>query len=178
MAITGTEGLTLKARGARILRAFGPCRATSTHGAPVESASMNPVIGDPRQPSESRWDSFWRRLIAWLIAGPLPQPPEIQKKLLHHNMRKKNTLVVVHLSMAVMASIAIVITGQIWAYVWLVAEIALGAIRLSIHLAFEKAEASGKNGNAIAPMIAGLVWTGVLAAGAYQCVESREWLLI
>jgi diguanylate cyclase (GGDEF)-like protein len=139
---------------------------------------MNPVIGDPRQPSESRWDSFWRRLIAWLIAGPVPEPPEIQKKLLHHNMRKKNTLVVVHLSMAVMASIAIVITGQIWAYVWLLAEIVLGAVRVSIHVAFEKAEASGKNGNAIAPMIAGLVWTGVLAAGAYQCIASGEWLLI
>ena len=139
---------------------------------------MNPVIGDPRQPSESRWDSFWRRLIAWLIAGPLPEPPEIQKKLLHHNMRKKNTLVVVHLSMAVMASIAIVVTGQIWAYVWLLAEIVLGAVRVSIHVAFEKAEASGKNGNAIAPMIAGLVWTGVLAAGAYQCIASGEWLLI
>jgi diguanylate cyclase len=93
-------------------------------------------------------------------------------------MRKKNTLVVVHLSMAVMASIAIVITGQIWAYVWLLAEIVLGAVRVSIHVAFEKAEASGKNGNAIAPMIAGLVWTGVLAAGAYQCIASGEWLLI
>ena len=139
---------------------------------------MNPAIGDPRQPSESRWDSLWRRLIAWVIAGPLPEPPEIQKKLLHHNMRKKNTLVVVHLSMAVMASIAIVITGQIWAYLWLLAEIALGAVRLSIHVAFEKAEASGKNGNAIAPMIAGLVWTAVLAAGAYQCIVSGEWLLI
>jgi GGDEF domain-containing protein len=113
-----------------------------------------------------------------MIAGPHPQPPEIQQKLLHHNMRKKNTLVVVHLSMAVMASIAIVITGQAWAYIWLLAEIVLGAVRLSIHVAFEKVEAEGKNGDAIAPMIAGLIWTSVLAAAAYQCIASGEWLLI
>jgi diguanylate cyclase (GGDEF)-like protein len=139
---------------------------------------MNPTIADPHRPAENRWDSFSRRLIAWVIAGPLPEPPEIQKKLLQHNMRKKNTLVVVHLSMAVMASIAIVITGQIWPYIWLLAEIVLGAVRLSLHVAFEKAEASGKNGNAIAPMIAGMVWTGVLSAAAYQCIASGEWLLI
>jgi diguanylate cyclase (GGDEF)-like protein len=143
-----------------------------------ESSPVNPALGDPRQQSESRWGSFSRRLIGWVIAGPLPQPPEIQKKLLQHNMRKKNTLVVVHLSMAVMATIAIVITGQAWAYVWLLAEIVLASIRLSIHVAFEKADANGGNGNAITPMIAGLVWTGVLAAGAYQCIASGEWLLI
>jgi diguanylate cyclase (GGDEF)-like protein len=139
---------------------------------------MNPVIGDPRRPTETGWGGFCRRLIAWMIAGPHPQPPEIQQKLLHHNMRKKNTLVVVHLSMAVMASIAIVITGQAWAYIWLLAEIVLGAVRLSIHVAFEKVEAEGKNGDAIAPMIAGLIWTSVLAAAAYQCIASGEWLLI
>jgi diguanylate cyclase len=139
---------------------------------------MNPVIGEPRRPSETGWGRFSRRSIAWIIGGPRPEPPEIQKKLLHHNMRKKNTLVVVHLSMAVMATIAIVITGQAWACLWLLAEIALGAIRFSIHVNFEKAEANGKDGDAIAPMVAGLVWTSVLAAAAYQCIASGEWLLI
>jgi diguanylate cyclase (GGDEF)-like protein len=80
--------------------------------------------------------------------------------------------------MAVMASIAIAVTEQTWAYVWLLAEVVLAAIRLSIHLAYEEAEASGKNGDAIAPIVAGLVWAGVLAAAAYQCVASGEWLLI
>jgi diguanylate cyclase (GGDEF)-like protein len=139
---------------------------------------MNPVTGDPHRQSEGRWDQFSRRVIAWLIAGPRPQPPEILKKLLHHNMRRKNTLIVVHLSITVMASIAIVITGQMWAYLWLLAEIILAAIRLSIHAAFEKAEADGKDGDAIAPMIAGLAWTVMLSAASYQCVASGEWLLI
>jgi diguanylate cyclase len=178
MAITDAEDLTLKAAGRAVLRPFK--RRGITWGAWTfcESAPMNPVIGDPRRRSETGWGGFSRRSIAWLIAGPRPEPPEIQKKLLHHNMRKKNTLVVVHLSMAMMATIAIFITGQSWAYVWLLAEIALGVIRILIHLRFENAEAQGKDGNAIAPMIAGLVWTGVLAAAAYQCVASGEWLLI
>jgi diguanylate cyclase (GGDEF)-like protein len=139
---------------------------------------MNPVIGDPRQQSETGWGSFSRRFIAWVIAGPRPEPPEIQKKLLQNSMRKKNTLVVVHLSMAVMASVAIGITEQAWAYAWLLAEVVLGGIRLSIHLAYEEAEAGGGDGNTIAPIVAGLVWASVLSAAAYQCVASGEWLLI
>jgi diguanylate cyclase (GGDEF)-like protein len=139
---------------------------------------MNPVIGDLRRRSETGWGRISRRSIAWLIAGPRPEPPEIQKKLLHNSMRKKNTLIVVHLSMAVMASIAIAITEQAWAYAWLLAEVVLGGFRLSIHLAYEKAEAHGRNGNAIAPIVAGLVWASVLSAAAYQCVASGEWLLI
>jgi diguanylate cyclase len=178
MAITDAEDLTLKAAGAAVLRPFKRRGITWQPWTFCESAPMNPVIGDPRRRSETGWGRFSRRSIAWLIAGPRFEPPEIQKKLLHHNMRKKNTLVVVHLSMAMMATIAIFITGQPWAYVWLLAEIALGVIRISIHVTFERAEAQGKDGNAIAPMIAGLVWTGVLAAAAYQCVASGEWLLI
>jgi diguanylate cyclase (GGDEF)-like protein len=143
-----------------------------------ESASMNPVIGDLRRRSETDRGSFWRRFIAWVVAGPRPEPPEIQNKLLHHSMRNKNTLVVVHLSMAVMASVAIAITEQAWAYAWLLAEVVLGGIRLSIHFAHKEAEASGKNGNVIAPIVTGLVWAGVLSAAAYQCVASGEWLLI
>src|SRR5580704_14616762 len=82
------------------------------------------------------WTRFSRRFIAWIIAGPRPQPADVQIKLLQSSMRKKNTLIVVHVSMAVMASIAIVITGQVWAYAWLLAEIVLGSIRLAIHVAF------------------------------------------
>jgi diguanylate cyclase (GGDEF)-like protein len=139
---------------------------------------MSSANDDQRQQPGNGWDRFWRRFIAWLIAGPRPQPDEIQKKLLRNSMRKKNTLVVVHLSMAVMASIAIILTGQVWAYAWLFADVVLGGIRLWIHAAYEKAEASGRSGNAIAPIVIGLVWASVLSAAAYQCVASGEWLLI
>jgi diguanylate cyclase (GGDEF)-like protein len=139
---------------------------------------MNPVSDNQRQKYRNAWSRFSRQFIKWVIAGPRPQSSDIQKKLLHNSMRKKNTLVVVHLSMAVMASIAIILTEQAWAYAWLLAEVALGAIRLSIHLAFERAEARGREGDAITPIIAGLVWASVLSAAAYQCVASGERVLI
>jgi diguanylate cyclase len=139
---------------------------------------MNPVHDDHTQQPETGWSRFWRQFAAWIIAGPYPQTCEIQKNLLHNSMKKKNALVVVHLSMAVMASIASVMTQQIWAYVWLVAEIVLGCIRLSIQIAYEKAEAGGSTGNATAPIFAGLIWASVFSAAAYQCVVSGEWLLI
>jgi diguanylate cyclase (GGDEF)-like protein len=139
---------------------------------------MKPVVGDERRQAESGLGGLSRRFIAWVIAGPRPEPREIQKKLLHNSMRKKNTLIAVHLSMAVMASVAFAITEQAWAYAWLLAEFFLGGIRLWIHFAYEEAEAGGKNGNAIAPIIVGLVWACVLSAAAYLCVASGEWLLI
>jgi len=129
-------------------------------------------------PPQTARTRFSRRFIAWIIAGPQPQPADVQKKLLHGSIRKKNTLIVVHLSMAVMASIAIFITDQVWAYAWLLAEFVLGSIRLAIHVAFERAEAGSRNGNAITPIVLGLVWASVLSAAAYQCVASGEWLLI
>jgi diguanylate cyclase (GGDEF)-like protein len=139
---------------------------------------MSSVSNDQRQQPGNGWDRLARRFLVWVTAGPRPQPGEIQKKLLRNSMRKKNTLVVVHLSMAVMASIAIVLTGQTWAYAWLIAELVLGGIRLSIHLVYEKTEASGRDGNVIAPIVVGLIWASVLSAAAYQCVASGEWLLI
>jgi diguanylate cyclase (GGDEF)-like protein len=137
---------------------------------------MIPARSDQRR--RSPWDRFSRRLISWLIAGPRPQPYDIQKKLLHSSLRKKNTLIVVHIAMVVMASIAIAITGQAWAYVWLLAEIIMAGIRLAAHIAFERAEAAGRRGNAIVLIMVGSAWACVLAAGTYQCVASGEWLLI
>ena len=139
---------------------------------------MSSVSNDQHQQPGNGRGRLARRFLVWVTAGPRPQPGEIQKKLLRNSMRKKNTLVVVHLSMAVMASIAIVLTGQAWAYAWLIAELVLGGIRLSIHLVYEKTEASGRDGNVIAPIVVGLIWASVLSAAAYQCVASGEWLLI
>jgi diguanylate cyclase len=164
--------------GTGILRSLHLCRAFRTSMTFGEKSPINSVVGRPRQASESGWRGLSQRLIAWVIAGPRPEPPEIQKRLLHHNMRKKNTLVVTHLSMAVVACVAIVFTGQIWAYLWLLAEFVFGAIRLATHVAFEKAEGQGENGNVIASMIARLVWTGALSAAACQCIVSGQWVLI
>lgn len=124
------------------------------------------------------WTRFSRGFIAWIIAGPRPQPADVQKKLLDSSVEKKRTLIVIHLSMAGAASTAIFVTGQLWSYAWLLAELVLGTIRLGIHIAFERAEAHHGGGNAIAPIMVGLVRAIVLSAAAYLCVASGEWLLI
>jgi diguanylate cyclase (GGDEF)-like protein len=140
---------------------------------------MNPVNDDRlSQPAEGRWGRALYRFTAWIVAGPRPQPGEIEQKLLHSSMTKKNTLIVVHLSMAVMAVIAIALTRQSWAYCWLLAEVGLGAVRLTMHIAYERAVARGQPGNATAPIFAGLVWASVLSAAATFCVVSGQWLLI
>ncbi len=103
---------------------------------------------------------------------------DIRIKLLHHSLTKKNTLVVIVFAMALVASVAVFITGQIWAWAWLLAEIFLGIVRISIQNAFARAEAAGRRGNAIAPIVAGLIWGAVLASATYRCVTSGEWILI
>jgi diguanylate cyclase len=142
-----------------------------------ESFSMNQISSDQRAP-ETRWSSYPHRLADWMVASPRPQPPEIQIKLLHHSLTKKNTLVVIIFAMALLASVAVAITGQIWAWAWLAAEIVLGVIRLWLQIAFTRAKAAGRPTNAIVPIVAGLIWASVLAAAAYQCVMSGELILI
>jgi diguanylate cyclase (GGDEF)-like protein len=139
---------------------------------------MSSASNNQRRQSGNGCHRLARRCIAWLTASPRPQPDDIQKKLLRNSMRNTNTLVVVHLSMAIMASLAIILTGQAWAYAWLIAELVLAGVRLATYVAYGKAETSGRSGNATAPIVVGLIWASVLSAAAYQCVASGEWLLI
>jgi diguanylate cyclase len=142
-----------------------------------ENFSMIQVSGDQGCP-DTRWSRYPHRFMDWIIAGPTPQPPEIQIKLLHHSLTKKNTLIVIILAMALLASVAVAITGQIWAWAWLFAEIVLGVIRISLQIAFTRAKLAGMPANTTAPIVAGSVWACILAAAAYQCVISGEWILI
>jgi diguanylate cyclase (GGDEF)-like protein len=128
--------------------------------------------------TEAGWNRFSRRVLNWLVSGPVPQPDDVQIQLLHHSLTKKTTLFVVIFAMSLLASVAVVITEQPWAYAWLIAEIIMGIVRVSIQMGFERAEAAGRNGNAIAAMAAGLAWGIVVAAASYQCVMSGEWILI
>jgi diguanylate cyclase (GGDEF)-like protein len=134
--------------------------------------------GGGRRRRDRRWSKYPGWFLDWVISGPKPQPADIRIKLLHHSLTKKNTLIVIIFAMALVASVAVFITGQIWAWAWLLAEIVLGIIRISIQNAFTQAEAAGRRGNAIAPIVAGLIWGAVLAAAAYRCVTSGEWILI
>jgi diguanylate cyclase (GGDEF)-like protein len=139
---------------------------------------MSPVSDDPRRRSGDRWDRFSRRWAMWLFAGPRAQTSEIQGQLLRHSLMKKETLLVAILAATLMASIAAVMTGQAWAYGWLLAELVLGCVRLTLLNVYVKEEASGRKGNAILPLVAALVWGAVLSAAFCMCVVSGKWPLI
>jgi diguanylate cyclase (GGDEF)-like protein len=114
----------------------------------------------------------------WLVAGPHAQPADIQNQLLHQSLTKTKTLVVSVVASSLTASVAAIMTAAPWAYAWLLAELVLGGIRLSLMNALVRAEASGRNGNTIAPIFAGLAAFIVLSAGCYLCVASGQWPLI
>src|ERR1700712_3855981 len=136
---------------------------------------MNLISHDHKDKPETGWRRFVRPLVDWLISGPAPQPHDIQIQLLHHSLTKKTTLFVVIFAMSLLASVAVAITEQPWAYAWLIAEIIMGIIRISIQIGFERAEAAGRNGNALAAMASGLAWGVIVSAATYQCVLSGEW---
>jgi diguanylate cyclase (GGDEF)-like protein len=139
---------------------------------------MKPVHDDQRRRSGNGWDRFSRLWVAWLIAGPRAQTSEIQGQLLRHSLLKKETLLVAILAATLMASTAAVMTGQAWAYSWLLTELVLGCVRLSLLNVYVKEEASGRIGNAIVPLVAALVWGAVLSAAFCLCVVSGKWPLI
>jgi diguanylate cyclase (GGDEF)-like protein len=114
----------------------------------------------------------------WLIGNADGESYGIQRQLLCHSLSTRKTLVVGIIFATVMAFTAAAISGHSWTYAWLLAEILLGGIRLGVLNSFEKAEARGKVGDAIAPVFAGLAWVIVLSAAYYLCVASGEWILI
>ncbi len=142
-----------------------------------KSLSTKPA-GGKRRRRDTRWSRYPRLFLDWIVDGPTPQPPDIGIQLLHHSLTKTNTLIVIIFTMSLLASIAIAITGQLWAWAWLLAEIVLGVVRISIQVASSRAVEAGRQVSPIAPVVTGLIWGAVLAAAAYQCVVSGEWILI
>jgi diguanylate cyclase len=120
----------------------------------------------------------FHRAANWLVGSLEEHPYGIQRQLLRHSLMKKKTLVVGIMVTTLMAFTAATISGHKWAYAWLFAEIVLGSARLTVLIAFERAESRGEVGNAIAPAIAGLAWVIALSVAYYLCVASGEWILI
>ena len=116
--------------------------------------------------------------VRWLVSGPDPQPSDIQNRLLHQSLTKTRTLAIAITGNVLVASAAAAMTAAPWAYAWLLAELVIGGLRLYLMDALVKAEASGRNGNTVAPILAGLVAFCVLSAGCFQCVVSGQWPLI
>jgi len=111
--------------------------------------------------------------VDWLLAGPRPQPDDIQNELLQQRTNKTKTLMVAVLASLLIASIATALTGAAWAYAWVLAELALGSTRIYL---MTKALAQAKSDRRIAanitPVWAGLTSVILISAGCYQCVGS------
>ena len=65
--------------------------------------------------------------VDWLLAGPRPQPGDIQNELLQQRTNKTKTVVVAVLASLLIATIAAALTGAAWAYAWMLAEMVLGS---------------------------------------------------
>jgi diguanylate cyclase (GGDEF)-like protein len=118
------------------------------------------------------------RCIDWVVDSPTPQPSDIQSQLLHQSLTRTRTLVISIMASAMTASVAAAMTLAPWAFAWLSTELVLGGIRLILTHALVKAEASGRRGNTIAPILAGSTNFMVISAGCCLCVVSGQWPLI
>src|ERR1700761_323680 len=135
------------------------------------------AINNVRKPLETSGRRHANGVVGWLIGNADAESYGIQRQLLCHSLTNKKTLVVGILFSIAMAFTAAAISGRIWAYAWLLAEILFGGIRWGALNSFERAEARGEVGDAVAPIVAGLVWVTVLSAAYYLCVASGELVL-
>jgi diguanylate cyclase (GGDEF)-like protein len=131
-----------------------------------------------RTPPGFRLGRALRGCAGWIVYSPGAQPPEIQRMLLRQSLTKAWTLVVSVVASSLMASVAVLMTAAVWAYLWLLAELVVGSFRIASTNAFVKAETSGRTGNSLAPIFGALVSFIIISAGACQCVASGEWPLI
>jgi diguanylate cyclase (GGDEF)-like protein len=129
-------------------------------------------------PPEFRWGDALRSFTDWLVSSPQAQAPDIQRRLLYQSLTKSPTLIVSIMSSSLMAGIAVYVTAAPWAYMWLLAELVIGCIRISVMSAFVKTETSGEDADNLVPIWAGLTSFIVMSAGASWCAISGEWPLI
>jgi diguanylate cyclase (GGDEF)-like protein len=122
---------------------------------------------------------LWQRFVDWLLAGPGPQSDDIQSEFLQQRSTKTRTLVVAVLASLLIACIAAALTGAIWAYAWVLAELVMGGTRLYLMMkAAARAKAEGPAAASGTPIWAGLLSVMLISAGCYQCVASGQLLLV
>ncbi len=129
-------------------------------------------------PPEFRGGGAFRGFTNWLVSSSQAQAPDIQRRLLYQSLTRSPTLIVSIMSTSLLAGIAVFVTAALWAYMWLLAELVLGCVRILAMSRFVKAEASGENADNLVPIWAGLTSFIVMSAGASRSVISGEWPLI
>jgi diguanylate cyclase (GGDEF)-like protein len=118
------------------------------------------------------------RNLDWLLSGTDARSAEVHAQLLQHGQLGRSTLVILTLSMSLIASTAIALTGESWAWAWLLAELLIGAAKLSAQNSVEKAVHAGKMPSITGLIVAGLSGAIVLGIAGYQSVASGNMVLI
>jgi len=140
--------------------------------ATVQPNADSTLAAQPQRPI-SLAKSRLRGCVDWLLTGLHPEPDEVRRELLHQRASKIKTLAVAIFASLLTATIAVALTGALWAYAWLAAELVLGSIRIYLMIVdVAKAKAAQHTGTTIAPIWAGLASAILISAGCYQCVGS------
>ena len=119
-----------------------------------------------------------QRTLNWLLSGTDARSPQVQAHLLQHGQLSQTTLVILTLSTSLIAFTAIALTGAAWAFAWLLAELLIGAAKLSAQNSVEKAAHAGETPSVTGLIVAGLSGAMVLGIAGYQSVASGNLVLI
>ncbi len=117
------------------------------------------------------------RLVAWLTTTSRPQPPAIVHLLVRHSQTKRRTLILSNASTMLMVGITAGSTEAIWAYVWLLIEVAFCCARYAALVRLERTEAEGRDGSFAPIVLLGLGWAFSFAIGCGLCVLSGNLML-
>jgi len=117
------------------------------------------------------------RLVDWLTTTSRPQPPAIVHRLVRHSQTKRRTLILSNASTMLMVGITAGSTEAIWAYVWLVIEVAFCCARYAALVRLERTEAEGRESSFAPIVLLGLGWAFSFAIGCGLCVLSGNLML-
>lgn len=117
-------------------------------------------------------NSISRQVFFWFSSTKIPEIDAVRSRLLDTTFERRTFLYLGALSILVLAVTAAVISGKLWPYLWLSADLILVATRLMLIRACETAKAAGRTGPLGWLMFMGGVWTVVAGLGFYGCVVS------
>ena len=117
------------------------------------------------------------RFVDWLTTTSRPQPAAIVWRLVRHSQTKRRTLILSNASTILMVGITAGSTQAIWAYVWLLIEVAFCCARYAALVRLERIEAEGRDGSFAPIVLLGLGWAFSFAIGCGLCVLSGNLLL-
>ncbi|GLS32122.1 diguanylate cyclase [Mesorhizobium albiziae] len=114
----------------------------------------------------------------WLSSTGTPEQLDIRLRLAQTVNQRKIALVVGSISIAVSALTAAVVTGQLWPYFWLMADLALVLIRFALIARSEGGKTYNPDRLMAQLMLAGGIWSALLGMACLLCVTSGNGLLV